>query len=472
MWFAGSVSEAISQTRRDQKLLLVFVESAGGDDVSNRSKQSLESLSDQILTHCVPIKLTAESESANQFSQFYPILVVPATYIINAAGVAVEAIAGEVKSDVFLSKLEAAAATSAGVKVTSDDTVMNQGSESPCAPSPDRTAAPPPSPASPPQQPELEEKIAMAQRKLEELKARKEKEEEEAERQREVERCEVGKAVLSAKRKREEMEMIEAANERKRDAALEREHRAKVLAQIELDKEERRKRFGMSSNSSSQSSESQQHHQTQQTQPRVNCDETRIQFRFPDGHTLTHVFKSGDALSLAWDFVANTENKREFILSQMYPRKTFAGEEMAKTFSDLQLVPSAVLLVLSASSSTDSPSSNRSAVTQGAVWWSYLLPGFLLMPLITIWNFITSFLPSSSPSGSPDQQSSSASSSSSTRNSGSQPVREPDPQPSTSGLRRRDLPSRSGNIHRLHNDSDDDEEKKKKTWNGNSTQQM
>lgn len=470
MWFTGSVKEAISKTRVENKLLLVFIE--GPDDLSTSSRESLESNQDKILIHSVPIKLTAGSQNAIAFSQFYPILVVPATYIVTPAGLAVEVIAGKIQAEEFVIKLEKAAdQLPAGPPSTNSTPVaVRSGAETPpSVPSPAMSGPPPPSPASP-AQPALDDKLALAQRKLEELKAKKEKEDEERERQQELERREIGKAVLSAKKRREEQEMVEAANERKRDAALEREHRAKVLAQIQQDKEERRKRFA---HPGSESAEVPVSPSQPVSQPRVNSDETKIQFRFPDGHTLTNVFKSDETLQSARDFVAVTESLSTFTLSQMYPRKTFGDTEMVLSFNELELVPTSVLLVMvqSAASSYRTPnkqsSSASSSVVQGSFFLDYI-PWFIMLPFLTIWNFITSFLPSAVPPAHQPGSQSAPPAPPSRRN-----VTDPESQPSTSGIRRRDLPSRSGNVHRLRDEEDDDDEEgKKKTWNGNSTQQM
>ena len=480
MWFTESVTEAISRTRAENKLLLVFIE--GPDDLSVSSRQSLESIQEQILIHSVPIKLTAGSQNAIAFSQFYPILVVPATYIITPAGVAVEVIVNKIQVEDLVIKLQAAAEQlpphPLSSSTTSTPVAQRSGAETPpSVPSPAMAGPPPPSPASP-AQPALDDKLALAQRKLEQLKAKKEKEDEERERQQELERRGTGKAVLGAKRRREEQEMIEAANERKRDAAVEREHRAKVLAQIEQDKEERRKRFAQQQNPESAAAAEATVPPPQQpvSQPKILSDETKIQFRFPDGHTLTNVFKSEDKLQSAHDFVAATESLGDFSLAQMYPRKTFVDDDLTQSFNELQLVPTSVLLIIMQSSASSFRPQNKqsttasSSVVQGSFFADYI-PWFIMMPFLTIWNFIFSFLPSATPPEPPagSQSAGGAVSSPSARRN----ITDPDSQPSTSGIRRRDLPSRSGNVHRLRDDDDEeDEDGKKKTWNGNSTQQM
>jgi hypothetical protein len=492
MWFTGSIQEAISRTKSENKLLLVFIE--GEDDLSSGSRQSLESIQDRVLLRAVPIRLIAGSENAKFFSQIYPILVVPSCYII-AGKIAVEVVAGKIDAPDFLIKIDKAAeqlpaaapaassaAASPSTASLSPSVSQESGSETPpSVPSPAVAGPPPPSPASP-AQPAVGDKLALAQRKLEELKARKEKEDEDREKELEQQRRETGKAVLSAKRKREEQEMIEAANERKRDAALEREHRAKVLAQIEQDKEERRKRFAQQNPDNSITSPvaapaaaAAASSPQPVTQPISNADETKIQFRFPDGHTRTHVFKSADPLQAAHDFIVSSESLKSFSLSQMYPRKTFTAPDMSQSFSDLSLVPSSVLLVLMQSASSSyrtqqSASASSSSAVRVSTFWDYI-PWFIAMPILTLWNFITSFLPSAAPPGQQNPVNSPSAAAAQ-----SPPVRrftapDPEPQPSTSGIRRRDLPSRSGNIHRLHDDEDEDDEKKK-TWNGNSTQQM
>ncbi|VDO93312.1 unnamed protein product [Soboliphyme baturini] len=74
---------------------------------------------------------------------------------------------------------------------------------------------------------------------------------------------------------------------------------------------------------------------------------TRIQFRLPDGSVLVENFPINDPLRSAHSFVAeNFHALSSFILMKIFPRHEYTPEELDKSFSSLDLVPSAVLLVL------------------------------------------------------------------------------------------------------------------------------
>ncbi|GFG39735.1 hypothetical protein Cfor_08759 [Coptotermes formosanus] len=164
--------------------------------------------------------------------------------------------------------------------------------------------------------------------------------------------------------------------------------------------------------------------------------------------------------------------QKEFAMSTTFPRREFTYNNDSQTLGDLHLVPSAVILIVPASSGRAIASSQNYSWAVTHLMWS------LLTPFFSIANYLRNLVfggggSSSAASGSSinrgrnTQQSSSSSSSSSS----------PASTQSATGARRR-TPStqatgirREGNIHRLtdRRDPDDDENN---TWNGNSTQQM
>lgn len=185
------------------------------------------------------------------------------------------------------------------------------------------------------------------------------------------------------------------------------------------------------------------------------CISARLQFRLPDGSSLTNSFPADTPL----------ETIRQYIITQLglstssitlyttYPRRELTEEDLGKSLAELGLAPSSTLIVAVKGSNALTPSGN-SSFPELLLW--------ILSPLFTLINFLKAFL-----FGSQDQS-----------------RRNPPPQrtnsstqspPSNSGVRHR-VPGgvssikKEGGIHQLHNRDDEDDDNN--TWNGNSTQQM
>jgi len=90
-----------------------------------------------------------------------------------------------------------------------------------------------------------------------------------------------------------------------------------------------------------------------QEQPRYNptsnnATVTRIQFRLPSGNSYTGQFEPSNTLRTLRTYV--TENIdlpfRQFAMSTSFPRRELTNEENDKTLLELELVPTAVILIL------------------------------------------------------------------------------------------------------------------------------
>lgn len=79
-----------------------------------------------------------------------------------------------------------------------------------------------------------------------------------------------------------------------------------------------------------------------------NATVTRIQFRLPSGYSHTGQFEPTSTLRTLRTYV--TENIelpfRQFAMSISFPRRELTNEENDKTLIELELVPSAVILIL------------------------------------------------------------------------------------------------------------------------------
>uniref|UniRef100_A0A3B5MF92 UBX domain-containing protein 4 n=1 Tax=Xiphophorus couchianus TaxID=32473 RepID=A0A3B5MF92_9TELE len=137
----------------------------------------------------------------------------------------------------------------------------------------------------------------------------------------------------------------------------------------------------------------------------------------------------------------------------MYPRREFTSEDLNKTLLELELVPSASIVVLPVSSPEPANTVTRSS---GFGIWTAL--GTLLYPLLAVWRFLSSFLFTTPYS----------SSASRVHGMHSSPASKT-PTKQNLEIRPKDF-KKEGKICRLRTEEDDDEDNN--TWNGNSTQQM
>lgn len=383
------------------------------------------------------------------FSEIFPYSTVPSFFIIDS-GKAVVTESGDIDvksvvekmASISRGKSESAASpatTTAAAASASSSQAENPGTQS--------------SPAS---SLSLPEKIALTKKKLQEAQKKREAEE----REREKLARESGRELLKAQRTREEKEIEQAIADRKRDQQLDKEHRARVLAQIALDNEERKRKFGAITPSNKVTTGA-----TPCKQFNFNSNETRIQFKFPDGHNIAQVFSSTEKLEAALKFIEEQETSyRSFSLSTAYPRRVFTESDFSSSFSDLGLVPSSTLLIIPKSGHSGS----NYPYVSGAVSSmspSALISSLIMAPLLQIWSFISSLIWGSnkdtpaSASGDTDSSPVASSSPLNSRNRKSSP-----------GSRRRSGSGGSTVIHRLHRDSSKDDDNN--TWNGNSTQQM
>ncbi|XP_015782551.1 UBX domain-containing protein 4 [Tetranychus urticae] len=481
MWFSGSVAEAVDKSKKEKKLFLVFIE--GKDDVSKKMSDLLTNLRDEILSvmqrEVVAIKVEEGSENCKLFGQIYPILMVPSIYCISNTGVNLEVIPGFLTEQEFMDKLDKVLIVhkanltqpiQQSVPVTNPVTPVQPVLASvSTAPALSTTTSVPTSSSGDKkevasdnnEQPAFDEKIAKAQQLLEQIKMKKAKEEEEKTKQQELDRIRSGKELAKAKARREELEMAELVKEREKEKREAIEARKRILAQIEADKEERRRRNELFKVPSCQKSEPKSGN-SGTSSSKSNENESRIQFRFPDGSFTNQTFGADDPLCALRQFVIDTSPYRNFTLSTSYPKRVFTSDDLTRSLRDLELTPSSVLLVISSPSVVSKATSIVSTNIFLQIW------PYIMTPFFWIWTFITSLFRTPP---SPAQSASSPSSSGS--QAGSSVRKRVDEEREQRLLKRQKeskLLNRDGNVARLrdnHDDKDDDG-----TWNGNSTQQM
>ncbi|KAL6083520.1 hypothetical protein STEG23_031424 [Scotinomys teguina] len=280
----------------------------------------------------------------------------------------------------------------------------------------------------------------------------------------EIERRKTGKEMLDYKRRQEEELTKRMLEERSREKAEDRAARERVRQQIALDRAERAARFAKAKEEEAAKAAAllaKQAEVKREAPVRERSTVARIQFRLPDGSSFTNQFPSDALLEEARQFAAQTVGNTygNFSLATMFPRREFTKDDYKRKLLDLELAPSASVVLLPAGR----PATSIVHSSSGDIW---TLLGTVLYPFLAIWRLISNFLFSNPPAqtsarATPPEPSNPVSSTKSEK-------REP--------VRKRVLEKRGedfkkeGKIYRLR--TPDDGEDENNTWNGNSTQQM
>ncbi|CAN7979486.1 unnamed protein product, partial [Ixodes pacificus] len=387
-----------------------------------------------------------------------PVVVVPSSFFIGSNGIPLEVIAGSVGPQELLERIE----NVIQAKPSGSDDNGNIASEPQLGG--DAVPASGPAPA---------DKVERAKRLLEERRLQKLKEEEEATKRSELERRRVARELQLARQAKEDGERREWAQKRAREKEEERRHREAIQAQIAQDRADRAERYQHERAQEEQQRRGRQAALLQEQQQRLSQEAAarsvvaRIQFRLPDGSSATHTFDATATLQDLRNFVIETIRPgfSSFSLSTTFPRKEFTHGQYSQSLQQLELTPSAVLLVVPVSAS--SPKTNQavvpSALSDSGVSALKFL-GSLLTPLMFLWSLLTGlFFGSPAPTERLPQGVA------------------PDPPQEQGGARRRRPPQqgegggvyqRQGNVYRFSNRRSSDDDDESNTWNGNSTQQM
>lgn len=478
-WHSGSIAEAVSEAKRTNKLFLVFIE--GNDDMSKAMNSTFDdpSISEKLAPEkVIALKLTANSVPYMQFCQIYPVLVIPSSFFIGGNGTPIEIITGHLLPADFSAKIDKIFEVYEKSYSTKKKDSLNEASTSssqpevplPTATSSSTDVAQIPSTSesatSSESTPSLEDKVERAKVLLEAKRQAKSLEEQEKEKNDEIARRNMGKAMQQAQLSKKEAEMKEWAKNRAKEKEEERLAREKVKAMIAQDRAEQAARYQRVKEA--EDAERRRLQQLREDEERarrqsaLHSNEARLQFRLPDGSFSTHCFPAEATLEEARTYVRQEVRPpfSNFSLCTTFPRRHFTEPDYSETLRDLELAPSAVLLILP-EQAVSNPSRSSNFLLD--MFW------FALSPITSIWNYIRSFFVSDSrppqstaprSSQSPEKSQSATSEDSKQESDNRQ-----------SAVRRRESPfaKREGNIFRINNQSDDDENN---TWNGNSTQQM
>ncbi|XP_065179166.1 UBX domain-containing protein 4-like [Sycon ciliatum] len=486
-WFEGSVADAISSAQQKRCLFIVFAADEQPASVSTQESWDSDAVG-SVASSSVALKVTPGSDSYTQFTQIYPVTIVPTSYMISPlSGGPLEVVQGTASTDELLAKLQSAQEklTSAGSAMAANTAgaAPAQASAAATAPAPQTASGAAASTTPAAQQPSNEDKIAKARELIAMKRQQRQEEEKQKDLDSELSRRESGKKLQEYKAQQKSREASDRRKEMQREKDEADRAREEIRRKIAEDKAARRQK---QSGSAAASASSEPVSATAAAAaapsvarpPSLPSDMARIQFRFPDGSSLTEDFSSTTQLSVARQFVADRVSDRfpnGFSLCTTYPRQELTFEVDDQTLQELQLSPrSAVLVLPKTTGKQRRGGSGAGAATalspDSGVWKIIMIPLLLLQ---AIWQWLTGSAASSSSPSTPAP-------------SGSQAASQPMPQASSSGdaaearQRRGRGPetgssfgvSKEGRVNRFKPNDGGDEDDDMGTWNGNSTQQQ
>lgn len=484
-WFQGEIPAAIAESRQKDGVFAVVILHNPELSKSESEKMDmywLEVDHDSYERPIVAIKIFDGTSTKDHFCQLYPVPVVPAAYLIDPNGRPLDVITLSNSPDktAFRSRLDAAMAklmalrgakqdrqasasciqassinnaneslAAAAVQPSSSGTLNvtassastnNSSTSSDSAQNADKTGTDLNDPSSVgTQSVTLQEKVQRAQELLAKKHAEDEKKRRQDEFLKETERRNLGKQMSEAKAKSNEKEIRELAEQRRRERMDNERQLQRLREQIKADREEKMKRGRVEAEPINRQPET----CSIMHRNKPASTECRIQTKFANGSSLLLSFQPTDTFALLVDKIKEDGRQgQDFVLTQNYPRRNFTVEDYSSTFAELDLSPSATILVFS------NRSSGRNK--QGALSFGLSsVFSFFFAPFQAILHYILSFIWPSRVT--------------------------PRVTAGEEGQDRRVTKNsrQEGNIRRFHNREDSSRESDDEArWNGNSTQQL
>lgn len=467
-WFNGPIGDAIAESMSKKLIFLVYVHDENSTEMDTLWTD--ETISQKCNQNSIAIKLADNTDACNQFKQIYPVTTLPTTYLIgNCGGAPIRIISGNTEKSDLIEKINNA------IEIHKSQTgaVQTTSVAGPSQESEPVAASNPQSESVEDQKKKLDDRIAQAKEKLRLIQAKKQREDEEKQRIEEIERRKLGQEVLRQKKDKEDMELKRLADQKRKEKLEDELAKKRVLERIQQDREDKQKKFASEKAEMNKSKEeakaqlelAQQKERMAQAANREKF--ARIQFRLTDGSSIVNTFNPDQTFDAAKLFITNKLSEMNestmFSMHSTFPKRDYVEQDMSSTFRELQLVPSASILIIPTRSKSSKALSNllpsssmvssNSANSTSSTVMTYTtdLLGFIFLPFTIIWGIISNLLGIGS----------STSDNSRTESSGSNLNRSPGT--SNENVRRRNI----GGIHDRGNDDDENS-----TYNGNSTQQM
>jgi UBX domain-containing protein 1/4 len=193
---------------------------------------------------------------------------------------------------------------------------------------------------------EKKKQLALIEEKLKQKRVEREQQEKVEALEREKSRIKSGKDLTEVRRKMEEQEMQKILEQRKREKLEEKAARDRVRAKIEQDKLNRKMKADKEAGIVSPPAPVVAPVATiTSSAPTKEYTTTRIQIRLQDGSSVVQEFNVKEQLAAVRLFIQMKIGETPFGLMTNFPKKVFSDEDYDIPLENLNLVPSAVLIV-------------------------------------------------------------------------------------------------------------------------------
>lgn len=195
-------------------------------------------------------------------------------------------------------------------------------------------------------------KLAETRKYLEQKRRERIEEEKRLEKERELRRRKEGKEMQNLRAWQKDQELKELKENIKRERLEEQTARERIRAQIAADKAERAHKFASESQVATSNETATSSNTTKSNNITLNSalDESRLQFRLASGASNNHNFKCSTTLAEIRDYVKREllpdTGIKDFTLATTYPKRELTFEHDTKTLTELELIPSAVILII------------------------------------------------------------------------------------------------------------------------------
>ncbi|KAF9976457.1 hypothetical protein BGZ73_008525 [Actinomortierella ambigua] len=434
IWFDGPVAQAVGAANSKQCLLLVCL-LQGNDEASTQyeARFSSEPLATELASlDLVALKLTKESQDGALFGQIYPIMSLPAVYLIRN-GLLADFLPAQVEPAQMLERIQKAVQGHFAIPpppgvLSSTNANASSSSATPPPPSPAAAAATPTphAPVAAAASPTTsttttttsttttstshQESVQKLKQLQEERRIQREKEEREAAKKRELDRRANSKLMQEAQTELKEKEAKKIKEQLEREKREEAEYRKRLKQQLEEDKQRRKaerekereqleaaKRAAALAATGASETTTHEDSSPEVVTPSevrqqnsglwnarndasssLSCATTRLNVRLFDGSSIRNVFQATDTLSVVREWIDQNrgEDDTPYNIVQVIPPRMFADED--KTLRDLDLCPSATLVLKPIVRSTDAYGGSGSGVVSsvmGLGWSAWNLAG-------------------------------------------------------------------------------------------------
>ena len=296
---------------------------------------------------------------------------------------------------------------------------------------------------------------------MKELHEKREAEAKEKEKEEEVARRRLGQQMLLDKQKKNEESIRKQAEDIRQDRLEQQKLQEKLKAQIQQDREDKRRKFEQGQADAAPKPKPKVT-TTDVEPPQVTYTRCRLQFRLTDGSFFTEDFSCDAHMNDVYAYLqetlpANQYSHGSYVLRTTHTRTTLARDNPS-TLKELELVPSAVLLVIHRGGGTSSPPSSSNLTPANLFQPISLFFAWLMMQVSFLYQLISTKLfgtPTASAAAHPTPQ----------RTNPSNQTKKTKENFTTDS-------TASSTIRRFRNTQDDSDDEEKRTWNGNSTEQM